>query len=303
MMIFVFSNDHAWVKENFLFDVPTMLVEGVERDVDEMFLMSQCKHNIIANSTFSWWSAWLNPNPDKKIFAPKTWLRNLHGNADIVPESWIKMPVDFNQYPNSEIGRELSIVIYVKNNLRTLGICLASVFMQTKTGYEVIIIDDASRDGSRQFCRLESERHANARFIALKREIGKSAAFNLGIARARNRYVLLLDADKCILANAVEVIANLADIGDADVWHFVKYLQADDGGGIALAGRKFSVRTELAIQNFNIGAKVFRCNFLIENFIRFNEDVDDFTAERAFIAECMQKTQRQLLGEYPYLVM
>ena len=67
-------------------------VEG-HSEVEDLWLMSLCKHNIIANSSFSWWGAWLNNNPNKKVIAPKKWFGD-HVNlntSDLLPESWIKI--------------------------------------------------------------------------------------------------------------------------------------------------------------------------------------------------------------------
>ena len=70
-----------------------IFMEGFD-DVEDIWLMSMCKHNIIANSSFSWWGAWLNRNPNKKVIAPNHWFGpayHFYGTQDLIPEGWIKI--------------------------------------------------------------------------------------------------------------------------------------------------------------------------------------------------------------------
>lgn len=86
--VVVFSDDIQWCKDN----IKVSNIEFIqgEEDYMDLYLMSMCKNNIICNSTFSWWGAWLNNNPNKKIIAPKTWFGPMHQHSvkDIYPESW-----------------------------------------------------------------------------------------------------------------------------------------------------------------------------------------------------------------------
>jgi len=89
LKFFVFSDDIAWCKRNFM--INATFVENTQKDGwKDMLLMSKCKHNIIANSTFSWWGAWLNENPNKIITAPKNWVANVKTDL-ITPKEWITL--------------------------------------------------------------------------------------------------------------------------------------------------------------------------------------------------------------------
>ncbi len=95
LLLIAFSDDIDWAKKNLFVNYPIIFIDG-GNDFDsyeEMYLMSICKHNIIANSSFSWWGAWLNNNPQKIVIAPATWHAYsntiLLSQKDIVPESWI----------------------------------------------------------------------------------------------------------------------------------------------------------------------------------------------------------------------
>lgn len=84
----VFSDDIGWCKENFIGD-NFIFIEG-NVDYIDMWLMSLCENNIIANSSFSWWGAWLNQNSNKKVVAPKRWFGSAinHNTKDLIPYTW-----------------------------------------------------------------------------------------------------------------------------------------------------------------------------------------------------------------------
>ena len=92
-VFYVFSDDIDWVKDNLKVDFPLTFITNnhlPETSHFDMQLMSLCKHNIICNSTFSWWSAWLNTNPHKTVIAPKQWFADVSINSqDIIPDEWI----------------------------------------------------------------------------------------------------------------------------------------------------------------------------------------------------------------------
>jgi hypothetical protein len=92
---FIFSDDLDWVKDKNIFGgVEHTYIEKTPdmHDSEEIHLMSQCQHNVSANSSFSWWGAWLNNNPEKIVIAPNSWFRAKDRDTkDLIPDSWIKI--------------------------------------------------------------------------------------------------------------------------------------------------------------------------------------------------------------------
>lgn len=86
----VFSDDMSYVKKNYCFDGRVFFIDDLYglMDYEQLILMSKCKHNIIANSTFSWWGAWLNQYENKYVVAPDKWFKS---QKNIVPMEWIKI--------------------------------------------------------------------------------------------------------------------------------------------------------------------------------------------------------------------
>ena len=92
LTFFVFSDDMNWCKKVFSFLERKVFIENTKTVVDDLELMKNCKHNIIANSTFSWWGAWLNQNHEKIIIAPKKWFAKKEWkNKNLACENWIKI--------------------------------------------------------------------------------------------------------------------------------------------------------------------------------------------------------------------
>jgi len=90
---YVFSDDPKWCKQNLRFKHTTLFIDyNQDKNYEDLRLMSLCRHNIIANSTFSWWGAWLNQNPNKLVLAPKQWFKDKNLNTkDLLPENWLKV--------------------------------------------------------------------------------------------------------------------------------------------------------------------------------------------------------------------
>jgi hypothetical protein len=89
---FIFSDEPEWCKRNIIINRPHTYVDinGPDKAPEDLRLMSVCNHFIIANSSFSWWAAWLAGNKEKIIIAPKRWYRT-KDEGDIVPKRWLRV--------------------------------------------------------------------------------------------------------------------------------------------------------------------------------------------------------------------
>ncbi len=89
---YIFSDDPQWCRENIHLDFPSLVVDpklNGPRDSHSLHLMSSCKHFVIANSSYSWWAAWLAENPDKTVIAPLQWFNDPNVNtSDVTPPEW-----------------------------------------------------------------------------------------------------------------------------------------------------------------------------------------------------------------------
>ncbi|NCB38059.1 MAG: alpha-1,2-fucosyltransferase [Erysipelotrichia bacterium] len=90
---FIFSDDPDWAETNLKISNSVVVrCNDASKNYADLHLMRNCQHNIIANSTFSWWGAWLNKNPNKIVIAPQAWFNNASTcSKDLIPKNWIQI--------------------------------------------------------------------------------------------------------------------------------------------------------------------------------------------------------------------
>ena len=91
--IFVFSDDIAWCRETFAAAGFSFVdSNGADDAADDLRLMAACRHHVIANSSLSWWGAWLARHPGQVVIAPQPWLPDVSSDRDLLPAHWIRLP-------------------------------------------------------------------------------------------------------------------------------------------------------------------------------------------------------------------
>ena len=91
---YVFSDDPEWVRANFSPPLPMTIMDihGPHEAHEDLRLMTACKHFVVANSSFSWWGAWLSANPEKIVVAPSRWFEGSSSDTkDLIPPGWVKL--------------------------------------------------------------------------------------------------------------------------------------------------------------------------------------------------------------------
>ena len=318
--VFVFSNDLKWVEENLKLDVPTEFVKGCPSDDEEFVLMSLCKHNIIANSGFSWWAAWLNQNPDKKIFSPDH--RGVHRTHEIIfPERWTKIPVDYGKSLPDSLPPLLSVIFYVGNGNPKVALKNSGILNATVSDYELILIDDTAADNGVSCRDFEGIRRLT--LIKGNKKIGKAAAYNAALNLSHGIFILFIDAggggEKNIyyrqgLNRYICDLWGHSAKALPDIIYFVRRLEENEKGNKVVEGikdKRFSVVTEEQFKQTvhttnlvdeplqelketarealgaSLGSKIFSRNFLMNNPLRFDEKLAP-NIESTFLADALR---------------
>ncbi|MEJ2704216.1 MAG: glycosyltransferase [Sedimentisphaerales bacterium] len=235
---FVFSDDPGWARDNLKLPYPTTVVanNGPGKDYEDLRLMSLCKHYIIANSTFSWWGAWLNPEKDKMVFAPGQWFNAAEHNVkDLIPETWTKISVpkppaaDLAKYGrfisyglyqeiqsnlNQTSGHsiKISVIVPCYNHAGYLPEAVESLVRQTYTNWECIIVNDGSSDNTVAVANQLIARYPDRRIRFIdKPHSGVSDTRNVGIEVAAGQWILPLDSDDMFepsfMQRAVDIVS------------------------------------------------------------------------------------------------
>lgn len=214
---FIFSDDIDWAKKNlgFIKNITFIELSKDIPDYEEMLLMSQCKHNIIANSSFSWWGAWLNQNPYKIVIAPEIWFLDQSLNTkDLIPETWIRLSSNLSKQNDL-----VSIIMPCYNQAKYLEEAIKSVIYQSYTNIEIIIVNDGSQDNTKEVALLLQEKYPGCIDIINQKNRGLSEARNSGIHNALGQYILPLDSDDKLEKNMITLCMNAMIKNNADIVH------------------------------------------------------------------------------------
>lgn len=203
---FVFSNDEEKAGEWIRYQAERsdnlgrgrfVLVKGSDEDHGhlDLYLMTQCRCHIIANSSFSWWGAWLCSAPGKIVFAPSIWNNEKDGSElarkDIYSRDMIRIS------PSGRFMTEtplISVIVTAYNVEPYIARALESVRRQTWQNLDIIAVDDGSTDETGRILDEASRQDPRVRVIHTANG-GVSAARNAGLASARGEYIGFVDGD------------------------------------------------------------------------------------------------------------
>ena len=325
--VFVFSDSMTAIKENLHLDVPTEFIEGCESDLEEWMLMRLCQNNINSGSCFSKSAILLNSNPNKKAVNPKPstddevqkYNKDLRTDKNFLIDSGKDLMVPCNYYDKTKVAMRpvYSILLVVNNDAATISETINSILNQDYEYCEVIIIDNASTDGSSKICRQAIAGKENVTFKRFYSKVKNATAYNAAMLMAQGSYVIFFHGNDRFLKNACSLLFSFIMSYSYDIVHAFSWLEEDESGKIFFADKKLSEQRDaqfkeeksraiakkdgqgreaarfLMNQQINsfLGTKIFECNFLRDNGIKFDEHLSDDDAEIFFQTEAFFKAK------------
>lgn len=123
---------------------------------------------------------------------------------------------------------KISIIIPLYNSQKFIGTCIDSILRQTFQDFEIIVVDDASRDGGLQFCGQRYQNEPRVKILQHSRNRGECAARNAGLSAAKGKYIYFMDDDDALMPRALEVFYSVAEQSNAEVVHMTRWVDAQD---------------------------------------------------------------------------
>ena len=209
---FVFSNDPDWCRENLDFgDSPVVFVTGNKASPElDILMMSCCRHNIVSNSSFSWWSQYLNRNPEKIVISPEYWYNpglDISPSVDMLNESSFLHVKNYRTVSSRNKDPFFTVVITVSGQKNGLVRCMSSVLDQPFENVRImIVVDDASADGSQALAEEYTKADARVTLIKKKWYHTLRSAQVKAVKSAGGTYVLFVDSDDYLSSDALSIL-------------------------------------------------------------------------------------------------
>ena len=174
-VFFVFSDEIEWCKENLKIANRKFFFISNEKMELDLFLMSNCKYNVIANSSFSWWAQRLNEHAEKIVVAPEYWFNEEVIGNRLNLEQFVHIK-NYKCIKEVKTSPYFSILIPVFNRQFILKRCLTSVLNQTYENIEIIVVDDCSQDQTFDILKNYACNDARIKLIRLEKNSSQLSA-------------------------------------------------------------------------------------------------------------------------------
>jgi hypothetical protein len=217
---FLFSDDPRWCSENLQAD-DIEIVSGADTPAHhDLWLMSSCRHHVIANSTLGWWGAWLAQHPDQVVAAPVPWYSRVPLAPDLIPAQWLHLErrtgAPWDGIREKIAATKVSVVLPTRDRMAMLREAADSVLAQSHANLELVLsLNDpspATVSAAEQISALDRRVSIVSRPVP-----GLGAARNAGVAAATGEWVAFLDDDDVWLPDKIATQLAAAILLDADV--------------------------------------------------------------------------------------
>ena len=209
---FVFSDDLDWCRENLDFgDSPAVFVTGNNASPElDMLMMSSCRHNIISNSSFSWWSQYLNRNPEKIVISPEYWYNpglDIRPSVDMLNESSFLHVKNYRAVSSPVEDPFFTILVTVSSQKNGLVRCMSSLLNQPFGNIRImVVVDHVSADGSQALAEEYAKADARVTLIRKKWYHTFRSTQMKAVKTAGGSWVLFVDSDDYLSSDALSIL-------------------------------------------------------------------------------------------------